>query len=63
MLGKWKVREVNVAGVTFFQAYRLTDAVSKKHRTETFGGYWTTREEAQELADNLNEEENNGSDQ
>lgn len=61
MLSKWKVRTVEVAGSTFFQVYRLTDAVSKKHRTETFGGYWTTREEAQELADRLNEEEKNGS--
>lgn len=63
MLSNWRVRTVDCCGTTFYQVYRITDAASKKEREETKGGYWTTREEAQELADNLNEEENNGSDQ
>ena len=55
MLSKWKVRAVEVAGTTFYQVYRLTDAVSKKAREETHGGYWGTETEAQQLADKMNE--------
>ena len=56
MTGKWKVKEVEVAGVTFYQVYRTTDAASKKARIETRGGYWTTEKEAQHLADLCNKE-------
>lgn len=58
MLSKWKVRTVEVAGSTFFQVYRDTDAASKKHRIETKGGYWSTEKEALDLAAALNREEN-----
>lgn len=55
MLSNWRVRDVHVAGTTFYQVYRLTDAASKKDREETRGGYWITFGEAQALADKLNE--------
>lgn len=59
MISKWKVHAVEVAGNTFFEVFRTTDAASKKNREERFGGYWTTEAEAQSLADKLNEEEKN----
>ena len=57
MLSSWKVREVCVAGTTFYQVYRTTDAARKQDRTETRGGYWATEKEAWILADKLNREE------
>ena len=57
MLSKWKVRKVVVAGTEFFEVYRRTDAVKEKDRFQTRGGYWTTENEAQELADRLNNRE------
>lgn len=55
MVSNWKVRTVEVAGATFYQVYRTTDAASKRSREETHGGYWSTEEEAQQLADKMNE--------
>lgn len=57
MLSKWKVREVEVAGMTFYQVCRDTDAVKEKDRIVTSGGYWSTLKEAETLADKLNREE------
>lgn len=57
MVGFWKVRTVEVAGVQFWQVYRETDAVRKADRIETYGGYWTTEREAEELAYRLNRRE------
>lgn len=57
MVGFWKVRTVEVAGVTFFEVFRETDAARKKDRFETYGGYWTTEREAEELAYRLNRRE------
>lgn len=57
MLSKWKVREVEVAGTTFYQVCRHTDAVNDKYQIETSGGYWSTPKEAKTLADKLNREE------
>ena len=57
MLSKWKVREVEVAGMTFYQVCRHTDAVKEKNQIETSGGYWSTPKEAKTLADKLNREE------
>lgn len=54
MLSKWKVREVFVAGTTFYQVYRTTDAVKSDERTEARGGFWSTEREAWKLADCLN---------
>lgn len=54
MLSKWKVREVFVAGTTFYQVYRTTDAARERDRAETRGGYWGTEREALVLADCLN---------
>lgn len=54
MLGKWKVREKELARVIFFQVYRDTDGV--KQTVETIGGLWSTKEEAEALAQKLNEE-------
>lgn len=56
MLSNWKVRTVQVAGSTFYEVYRITDAAREKDRVERFGGYWTTEKEAAALADRLNEE-------
>lgn len=56
MISKWKVRTVEVAGSTFYEVYRTTDAAREKDRVERCGGYWTTEKEAQELADHLNRE-------
>lgn len=58
MLSKWKVRETEIAGNTFYEVYRTTDAVREKDRVETTGGYWTTEKEAAALADRLNMEDN-----
>lgn len=59
MLSKWKVRTVEVAGATFFEVYRTTDAVKAMERVQRYGGYWTTEKEAQDLADRLNNREGN----
>ena len=56
MLSTWKTRTVSVAGATFYEVYRSTDAAREKDRVETYGGYWTTESEAAALADRLNEE-------
>ena len=56
MISNWKVRTVQVAGSSFYEVYRTTDAAREKDRVETYGGYWTTEREAAALADRLNEE-------
>ena len=56
MLSNWKVRTVEVAGSTFFEVYRTTDAAREKDRVERYGGYWTTEKEAAALAARLNQE-------
>lgn len=56
MLSRWMVRETSVAGTTFYQAYRVTDAVKVRDQIETHGGYYTTEKEAVELAQRLNKE-------
>ena len=55
MVSNWKVRPVEVAGSTFYQVYRLTDAAKKQDRVQTHGGYWDTEKDAQTLADKMNE--------
>lgn len=55
MRSNWKVREKPVAGVTFYQVYRTTDAV--KNPIETYGGLWSTQAEAEQLARRLNLQE------
>lgn len=58
MKSMWRVRTVEVAGIEHYQAYRLNDVCADdtdKNR-ETFGGFWTTRSEAEKLAQRLNEE-------
>lgn len=57
MLSNWKVRTVQVAGSTFYEVYRTTDAAREKDRVERFGGYWTTEKEAKDLAARLNRQE------
>ena len=59
MISKWKVRTVDVAGATFYEVYRTTDAVKAMERVQRCGGYWTTEKEAQDLADRLNDREGN----
>lgn len=56
MLSLWKVRTVSVAGSTFYEVYRTTDAAREKDRVERYGGYWTTEKEARDLASRLNQE-------
>ena len=55
MLSRWKVRTTEVAGTEFFEVYRTTDAVKEKDRVQTVGGLWTTKQEAEQLAQRLNE--------
>ena len=55
MRSSWKVREQPIAGVTFYQVYRTTDAV--KNPIETYGGLWSTTAEAEQLARRLNRKE------
>lgn len=55
MRSSWKVREKPIAGVTFYQVYRTTDAV--KNPLETYGGLWSTEAEAEQLARRLNQNE------
>lgn len=55
MRSSWKVREKPIAGVTFYQVYRTTDAV--KNPLETYGGLWSTEAEAEQLARRLNQKE------
>ena len=59
MLSNWNVRTVQVAGSTFYEVYRTTDAAREKDRVERYGGYWTTEKEAEELAQRLNRREGN----
>lgn len=59
MLSPWKVRKVDLAGSEFYQVYRTTDAARAADRIKTCGGYWTTENEAAELADRLNYREDN----
>lgn len=50
---------VEVAGRTFYQVYRLNDvcADNTKKNRETRGGYYDTQQEADALAEKLNEAE------
>jgi hypothetical protein len=58
MKSKWRVMAVDVAGRTFYQAYRLLDLCAENTRKnrETQGGYYQTEKEAQNIADLLNAE-------
>lgn len=59
MRSDWRVRTVSVAGHEFYQVYRLHDVCAddtEKNRV-TWGGYWPTRAEAENLARRRNEEE------
>jgi len=58
MKSMWRVIERPVAGRIFYQAYRLNDVCAdnvEKNR-ETWGGYYVTRKEAENVADWLNKE-------
>lgn len=59
MKSMWRVMERAVAGRTFYQAYRLLDlcADNTDKNRETWGGYYTTRKEAEDIADFLNKED------
>lgn len=57
MLSRWNTRAVEVAGSTFYEVYRTTDAAREKDRVETYGGYWPTEGDARRLAETLNREE------
>ena len=58
MKSMWRTRPVEVAGRTFYQAYRLSDlcADNTRKNRETYGGYYETRDEAERLAEFLNKE-------
>ena len=59
MKSKWRVKEVSVAGTTFYKVYRLLDVAAKETAKNilSHGGLWTTRREAEDLADRLNKRE------
>lgn len=58
MKSKWRVVPVEVAGITFYQAYRLKDvsADNTRKNRETRGGYYESEAEAQRVADSANME-------
>lgn len=58
MKSKWRVMERPVAGRTFYQVYRLNDvcADNTEKNRETWGGYYVSREDAEDLAEVKNEE-------
>ena len=59
MRSRWRTMPVEVAGRTFYQVYRLNDVCADntiKNR-ETRGGYYDTQQEADALAEKLNEAE------
>ena len=58
MKSMWRVIERPVAGRIFYQAYRLLDvcADNTAENRETWGGFYTTRKEAEDIADRLNKE-------
>ena len=59
MKSAWKVSSNPIAGVTKYQAYRIKDvnAVDHSGNREYAGGWFTDKDEAQKIADKLNEEE------
>ncbi len=59
MKSKWRAEETTIAGVTHYTVYRLIDVSGpeKMANKEVRGGYWTTRAEAERLAENLNRED------
>lgn len=59
MRSRWRTMPVEVAGRTFYQVYRLNDVCADntiKNR-ETRGGYYDTQQEADALAEKMNEAE------
>ena len=58
MKSDWRVMSVEVAGITFYQAYRLRDvsADNTRKNRETRGGYYENESEAQRVADSANAE-------
>ena len=59
MKSNWRVTANPVAGKMLYGVYRLRDVSGIDHsgNRETKGGYFNTREEAEALAERLNEEE------
>ena len=60
---EWRVSSNPIAGRTFYGVYRVRDINDIDHsgNRETRGGWYETREEAERLAETLNEEVNNES--
>lgn len=58
MKSNWRTMPVEVAGRTFYQAYRLMDlcADNTRKNRETYGGFYETEKEAADLAERLNKE-------
>lgn len=58
MKSNWRTMPVEVAGRTFYQAYRLIDlcADNTRKNRETHGGFYETEKEAADLAERLNKE-------
>lgn len=55
---EWRVSSNPIAGRMFYGVYRLRDVDEIDHsgNRETRGGWYETREEAERLAETLNEE-------
>ena len=55
---EWRVSSNPIAGRTFYGVYRIRDINDIDHsgNRETRGGWYETREEAERLAETLNEE-------
>ena len=59
MKSSWKVTSNSICGERMYAVFRLRDASEVDHsgNREYAGGYVADREEAQSIADKLNEEE------
>jgi len=59
MPGKWKVVEINLAGITQYIVYRprKNNTPFRRSRKEYASGLLNNYDEAQKIADKLNEEE------
>lgn len=59
MKSLWRVMTRYTCGIEYYQAYRLLDvcAENEEKNRETHGGYYSTREEAEKLAERLNKKD------
>lgn len=54
---EWRVSRNYTSGVTYYRVYRIRDMDEVDHsgNRDYYEGYWDTKEEAQQIADSLNQ--------